>query len=731
MERVGRTRTFFDFFWKDVPEGYHRVIALYKGGMRHLWDPQEETLQRIHPAQGDWYFSPGVFPAMQRVSGAPNQLRAFYVDLDYGPEKRALAKNAPANLPEARATYSTIVRTLSPTLPLEAHVMVHTGHGFHLYWLLDTWIREPEWKERAAYIRHVLVDELHVVAPADGGVITDSARLLRIPDTFNHKTIPPLPIHAFYRSSPPYPIERFSVYAPPKLPAVVTKPLPDWQKADDLLKAIVAQYGDEWWDDRNNWRNAGFALVDFLGKTQECLDLFTRYAQRSPKYSETEQMKLWSSIDKTPKPDGPRITVRWLEAQAKVATFKSIDVQVGPKKKLSFDQQIDFCQELPFFRDNLKFNNFQYLVEWQGVPLDDRGLLDVRAHLGRQFKIYLTNTEAMDLCLHLASRYFAYNPLINYIHHLPEWDRRDRIHELCEHFQLLGIERVFFRKFLVGAIARGLHPGLKRDEVLIIQGATDLHKSLFLRSLVPDPNWFRDDFTPKLFQGDKDQLLGLYGKWIVELPELDATRTTNVEALKRFFSQQEDHVRPVYMRLSMRYLRQTVFAGTTNPMGFLNDPTGERRYWPLSVKRTTPIDVEYVTQNRDQIWAQAKSLFSPSNHETYCLSDAEKKDHYRQVKAYKMEDLWETPIQAWIATEESVTTYDIAIHALNIPVDRIDTRTQNRINKIMSKLDWMSIRRKNTLHWLRRHEEDYDRPPVNEQGVYHEMYRAEDPGTPF
>ena len=65
-----------------------------------------------------------------------------------------------------------------------------------------------------------------------------------------------------------------------------------------------------------------------------------------------------------------------------------------------------------------------------------------------------------------------------------------------------------------------------------------------------------------------------------------------------------DHGRPAYGYEPRAYPRRTCFVFSLNDIEFMQDATGDRRYWPISTIRER-VDVEGLRRDRDQILAEA------------------------------------------------------------------------------------------------------------------------------
>ena len=240
----------------------------------------------------------------------------------------------------------------------------------------------------------------------------------------------------------------------------------------------------------------------------------------------------------------------------------------------------------------------------------------------------------------------AFNPLRDYIEGLT-WDGIPRIDTVF--IDYLGAEdtslnRTMTRKSLVGAVARILRPGIKFDNVLTLIGRQGQGKSYILSRLAR--GWYSESLTT--VQG-KEAMEHIQGFWIIELAELAAIRKADFEATKQFISKQEDAFRAAYGRRTERHPRQCVFFATTNVSDFIRDPSGGRRWWPMTVdkekRRMSPFD-DLTDDVIDQIWAEAADAFRGG--EPLHLSEADEAEAQMLQAAHTDESPLTGPIREYL-----------------------------------------------------------------------------------
>lgn len=256
--------------------------------------------------------------------------------------------------------------------------------------------------------------------------------------------------------------------------------------------------------------------------------------------------------------------------------------------------------------------------------------------------------ESIDLVGHKKS----FHPVKDYLKRV-KWDGKPRVESLL--IDYLGAKdslytRAVARKTLAAAIARVFKPGCKFDYVLILEGSQGKRKSSFVDTLAR--GWFTDDL--KTFDKPRETVEVLKGKWIVEIPELQAFSKSEIETIKAFFSRRVERTREAFARRPGDYPRQCIFIGTTNDTKYLKDETGNRRFWPVHTERRE-IDIDKLEANIDQIWAEALEIYK-SGEPLYL--DPEVEEIARREQAERLVD---NPlagqIESWLLTKVSVADY--------------------------------------------------------------------------
>jgi len=277
------------------------------------------------------------------------------------------------------------------------------------------------------------------------------------------------------------------------------------------------------------------------------------------------------------------------------------------------------------------------------------------------------------------------------------WDGVERVDRWL--WAYLGAEdteysRAVGSRWLVSAVARVLRPGAKADCCLILEGAQGIRKSTALRKLAGE--YFTDELADL---GSKDAAMQTRGAWIIELSELDRLSHSEVARIKAFMSRTTDRFRPPYGMRLVESPRQCVFAGTVNHSTYLRDETGGRRFWPVACGR---IDVDGLTRDRDQLWAEAKARFD-AGVVWWCRTGANGRG--QQVDRYEG-DPWEEVIAPWVESQSSVSISEVLEKCLQ-KLQALWTQTdKNRASRCLRALGWERYRERHgsRLEWRYRKE---------------------------
>ena len=315
--------------------------------------------------------------------------------------------------------------------------------------------------------------------------------------------------------------------------------------------------------------------------------------------------------------------------------------------KATINNVLIILEHDPLLKGKFALNQFASRGEVLGsLPWDKRSkrrLWDDNDNEGLYWyleKVYkITGNGKIDGALSLHSNKFAFNDIQDYLTGLKgKWDGIQRLDTLF--IEYLGAKdtaynRAVTRKAFTAAVARAMTPGCKFDNMVILAGPQGIGKSTLLDKM--SRGWFNDSI--RTFEGKEASEL-LQGVWLVEVSELDAFRKTDVSRIKQFLSLRADRFRAAYGRNVKEIPRSCIFFGTTNTSDFLQDTTGNRRFWPIDtgeVKQTKTVWRDLTNDMVDQMWAEAYVRWQ-MNEPLYLTGDIEeeaklKQEEHREVSS--------------------------------------------------------------------------------------------------
>lgn len=342
--------------------------------------------------------------------------------------------------------------------------------------------------------------------------------------------------------------------------------------------------------------------------------------------------------------------------------------------------------------DRIRFNTFTQGIELDGRPLE--GAERFYLSLAEQgFKV--TKDLALD-CLVQVAREHPYDPVTLYLDHVAATITPAYIDSLATAYlrpedAQLGQPSLYdhmLRCTLIGAVRRAFEPGSKHDTACVLMGDQGARKSSFWSAL--GGPFFSDAL------GDctsKDDLMVLHRSWIMEWAELDHIMgRRHAGQVKAFLSQATDLFRVPYGKSTEAFPRRGIIVGSTNRQnGFLQDDTGNRRFWVIPTSRTEgdPIDTPTLMAERDAIWSAAVHAYrngAPSH-----LPPELAQQVTTENETYLVTSPWEPAVAAWLANRimgEVITTERILIEAIEKPIERQTRADQMAVADILRSMGY-------------------------------------------
>lgn len=262
------------------------------------------------------------------------------------------------------------------------------------------------------------------------------------------------------------------------------------------------------------------------------------------------------------------------------------------------------------------YNEFRQRIEariespWRKEPgqWTDADTGELAFHIAKEYASF--TLDALSAAIMTVAHRHKFNPAQERLRGLAEqWDGQPRIdrwlvddlgaaHNTSNEAYLREIGSAWLK----GTCARVLFPGCKRDDVLILRGEQGYLKSTAVQCIADaiHPDAFNDSIGNL---DNKDAKSAIRGIIIAELGELSVLNKTDMETIKQFVATRTDHFREAYGRLERDFPRTVSFIGTTNHPTFLKDPTGNRRWWPVTIP--APIDIPRLTAVLPQLVGEA------------------------------------------------------------------------------------------------------------------------------
>jgi predicted P-loop ATPase len=351
-----------------------------------------------------------------------------------------------------------------------------------------------------------------------------------------------------------------------------------------------------------------------------------------------------------------------------------------------------------------KNDNTRHVVEQVlGDEVSDHGIIALRQLMSDAFGFDLTDKHTRDAVTSLALQH-CFNPVLDMLAEAKaNWDGVKRLDRMavdyfnCEDTRL---NATYIRKTMIAAVARVRIPGIKHDEITVLESEEGLNKSTAWRVLAGDENFSDERLLGKESREIQEHLAEI---WIHENADLAGMKKADVDSVKAHASRQVDIARPAWGHFLKKQKRHSIEVGSTNSDRYLQSQTGNRRFWSLKVLKI--IDIDKLRRDRLQLWGEAAHYHS--QRESLVLpeelwGEAGEQQEYRRVT-----DSWEdalcdishktansfsdTPAVVYhdpATNEDKVAADDIFKFVLDISPGHQQIGHSMRLANVMKHLGW-------------------------------------------
>ncbi len=323
-------------------------------------------------------------------------------------------------------------------------------------------------------------------------------------------------------------------------------------------------------------------------------------------------------------------------------------------------------------------------AKWEVIEVSDAEIVNIKYYLDGFTGLSWAKVNLIDAVMKV-SHDCEHNPVTDWLEEIV-WDGVPRIDTWLTDY--CGVDPTAYTnavgvKTLCAAVARSYHPGIKFDHMLVLEGAQGIGKSTAVGVLGGD--WCIDIM---LRSDSKDTVQLINGAWIIEVSEMAGLRKAEVESLKAFISRPTDSIRPPFGKTPIDFPRRSIFIGTINPgsLGYLNDETGNRRYWPVLCGKFNNVQLK---RDRDNLFAEALVRLR-AGERLYLTSAAIEAEAMRIQETRSIKHPWLSVVDDYFKVYEieKTTVKDIYIDAINGDLSRMTYTNKNLIQNVLRTLGW-------------------------------------------
>jgi predicted P-loop ATPase len=357
-----------------------------------------------------------------------------------------------------------------------------------------------------------------------------------------------------------------------------------------------------------------------------------------------------------------------------------------------------------------KDDSARHAIEHIAGEVTDNGIIALRQLMSDTFGFDMTDKHTRDAVISLAIER-CFDPVCDMLAEAEaSWDRVPRLDRMAvDYFNCedTPLNRAFLRKTMIAAVARARVPGIKFDQITVLESDEGFSKSTAWRVLAGDENFSDENIIGKNSREVQEQLSEI---WIHENADLAGMKKAEIETVKAYASRMIDIARPAYGHFIKKQKRHSIEVGTTNSAEYLQSQTGNRRFWPLKVLKA--IDADKLKRDRLQLWGEAAHY--QSHGESLFLDEKMWAVAAVEQEARRISDPWENTLADMpaeveidigfedgfrrketvrithaVSGEIRVAAATILEHVLKIPPGNQRTEHTMRLSNVMRKLGWL------------------------------------------